>query len=120
MIMYNGMLKPASKYTVRGFLWYQGESNVGHPDYAKRLATMVEHWRGLWGQEELPFYLVEIAPYEYGEGDQAAYLREEQYKATRLIPNSGIPRTIWYRITRNGKYTPKKNKRSVSVFVIWL
>ena len=36
MIMYNGMLKPASKYTVRGFLWYQGESNVGHPDYAKR------------------------------------------------------------------------------------
>lgn len=31
MIMYNGMLKPASKYTVRGFLWYQGESNVGHP-----------------------------------------------------------------------------------------
>lgn len=30
MIMYNGMLKPASKYTVRGFLWYQGESNVGH------------------------------------------------------------------------------------------
>ena len=56
------MLKPASKYTVRGFLWYQGESNVGHPDYAKRLATMVEHWRGLWGQEELPFYLVEIAP----------------------------------------------------------
>ena len=93
MIMYNGMLKPASKYTVRGFLWYQGESNVGHPDYAKRLATMVEHWRGLWGQEELPFYLVEIAPYEYGEGDQAAYLREEQYKATRLIPNSGIVST---------------------------
>ena len=93
MIMYNGMLKPASKYTVRGFLWYQGESNVGHPDYAKRLATMVEHWRGLWGQGEFPFYLVEIAPYEYGEGDQAAYLREEQYKATRLIPNSGIVST---------------------------
>ena len=90
MIMYNGMLKPASKYTVRGFLWYQGESNVGHPDYAKRLATMVEHWRGLWGQGKLPFYLVEIAPYEYGKGDQAAYLREEQYKASRLIPNSGI------------------------------
>ena len=90
MIMYNGMLKPASKYTVRGFLWYQGESNVGHPDYAKRLATMVEHWRGLWGQEELPFYLVEIAPYEYGEGDQAAYLREEQYNC--LLYTSPSPR----------------------------
>ena len=90
MIMYNGMLKPVSKYTVKGFLWYQGESNVGHPDYAQRLATLVKHWRELWGSEELPFYLVEIAPYDYGEGDKGAFLREEQYKATQLIPNSGI------------------------------
>ena len=50
MIMYNGMLKPVSKYTVKGFLWYQGESNVGHPDYAQRLATLVKHWRELWGR----------------------------------------------------------------------
>lgn len=93
MIMYNGMLKPASKYTVKGFLWYQGESNVGHPDYAKRLATMVNHWRELWGQGDVPFYLVEIAPYEYGKGDQAAFLREEQYHASKLISNSGIVST---------------------------
>lgn len=91
MIMYNGLLKPTSKYTIKGFLWYQGESNVGHPDYAKRLATMVEEWRSLWGQGELPFYMVEIAPYgDYGEEDKGAFLREEQHKATKLIPNSGI------------------------------
>lgn len=90
MIMYNGLLKPSSKYTIRGFLWYQGEANVGHPDYAIRLATMVEHWRSLWGLGELPFYEVEIAPYEYGQGDKAAFLREEQLKAKELIPNSGI------------------------------
>lgn len=90
LIMYNGMLKPASKYTIKGFLWYQGESNVGRPDYAKRLATMVSHWRGLWGQGELPFYEVEIAPYAYGKNDQSAYLREQQYNATKLILNSGM------------------------------
>ena len=94
MIMYNGLLKPSSKYTIRGFIWYQGESNVGMPDYANRLATMVEHWRGLWGQGELPFYMVEIAPFDYGyTGGQdldAAILREEQHKATEIIPNSGI------------------------------
>ncbi|MCC8095712.1 MAG: sialate O-acetylesterase [Tannerellaceae bacterium] len=91
MIMYNGMLHPLTKYTIKGFLWYQGEANVGrHQTYAERLAAMVNLWRSEWQQEDLPFYYVEIAPYEYGEGDAAAYLREAQYKAQQLIPNSGM------------------------------
>ena len=91
MIMYNGMLKPLVNYTIKGFLWYQGESNVGrHQTYADRLATMVKLWREEWGLGELPFYFVEIAPFEYGEEDAAAYLREAQFNAQRLIPNSGM------------------------------
>ena len=44
------MLHTVSGYTVRGYLWYQGESNVGaHAVYAERLANMVKLWRGLWG-----------------------------------------------------------------------
>ncbi|MGL4852831.1 MAG: sialate O-acetylesterase [Phocaeicola sp.] len=93
MRMYNGMLHPSSHYTAKGFLWYQGESNVGHPDYAERLATMVSHWRSLWKNDQMPFYQVEIAPYEYGEGEQAAYLREQQLKACQLIPHSGLVST---------------------------
>ncbi|WP_394341093.1 sialate O-acetylesterase [Parabacteroides pacaensis] len=91
LIMYNGMLYPMTNYTVKGFLWYQGEANVWHHQtYAERLARMVELWREEWGLGELPFYYVEIAPYEYGKGDHAAYLREAQYKAQKLIPNSGM------------------------------
>lgn len=91
MIMYNGMLKPLENYTIKGFLWYQGESNIGrHATYAQRLATMVELWRKEWGLGELPFYFAEIAPFEYGQGDLGAYLREAQYKAQTLIPNSGM------------------------------
>jgi len=91
MIMYNGMLKPLQNYTIRGFLWYQGESNVGkHKTYAERLATMVSLWRKEWELGEVPFYFVEIAPYEYGEGDWGAYLREAQFRAQELIPNSGM------------------------------
>jgi len=90
-IMYNGMLHPITGYTVKGFLWYQGESNVGrHSTYADRLATMVKLWRQEWGEGNIPFYMVEIAPYQYGEGDRGAYLREAQYKASTIIPNSGI------------------------------
>ncbi len=91
MVMYNGMLKPLQNYTVKGFLWYQGESNVGkHDTYAARLKTMVELWRKEWGLGELPFYFVEIAPYNYGPGEPGAYLREAQYRAQAIIANSGM------------------------------
>ena len=91
MIMYNGMLKPLQNYTIKGFLWYQGESNLGkHNTYAQRLATMVNLWREEWGQGTLPFYFVEIAPYEYGDNILGALLREAQFKAQELIPSSGM------------------------------
>lgn len=90
MVMYNAMIHPLKNYTIKGFIWYQGESNVGeHEVYAQRLANMVDLWRSDWNLGNLPFYYVEIAPYDYGE-KQAQYLREAQYKAQSLIPNSGM------------------------------
>ena len=90
--MYYGMFEPASKYTVKGMIWYQGESNVGSPDYAERLAAAVELWKDKFELETLPFYLVEIAPFNYNNGFDmlSADLREQQLKATRLIPESGL------------------------------
>ena len=90
-LMYNGMLKPLQNYTIKGFLWYQGESNVGfHKTYGERLKTMVDLWRKEWGIGELPFYFVELAPYGSFEGTGSALLREAQYKAQSLIPNSAM------------------------------
>lgn len=92
MIMFNGMLHPLRHYTIKGFCWYQGESNVGrHETYSDRLQTMVSTWRDLWGQGDLPFYIVEIAPYLYGgDGTAGARLREAQFRASKAISNSGI------------------------------
>ena len=91
VVMYNGMLKPLQNYTIKGFLWYQGESNVGmKASYSERLKTMVELWRKEWQLGELPFFMAEIAPYDYGQGTAAAVLREEQVKASLIINNSGI------------------------------
>ena len=94
MLMYNGILYPCHKYTIKGFIWYQGESNVRNSrTYAERLATMVKHWRSIWKQGDLPFYYVEIVPFacEYKEdGYIGALLREAQQKALSLIPNSGM------------------------------
>ena len=90
MIMYNGMLYPLRKYTIKGFLWYQGESNVDKFDvYTERLTTLVRLWREEWNSD-LPFYFAEIAPYQYGEKLDAARFREAQYKAQFVIPNCGM------------------------------
>lgn len=94
LVMYNGMLHPVAGYTIRGYLWYQGESNVGaHTVYPERLNNMVGLWRKLWGQGELPFYFVEIAPFNYWGSDLSAFLREAQCRAQDVIANSGMVST---------------------------
>lgn len=91
LLMYNGMIHPLKNYVVKGFIWYQGESNVGaHKAYPERLHNMVSLWREQWNNPDLPFYYAEIAPFQYGEGDWAAYLREAQFMAQKRIPNSGM------------------------------
>ncbi len=90
----NGTFNPALKYTIKGILYYQGCANVGnHPkEYADRLALLVDQWRKAFGEGQIPFYFVEIAPFNYEgpDGTSAAFLREQQHKAAQLIPNSGI------------------------------
>ena len=97
-VMYNGMFAPASKYTVNGIIWYQGESNVSirYNDYASHLTTMAETWRKDFGRGDIPFLIVELPPYDYYDGnyglqdEQGPILREQQFMATATIPNSGI------------------------------
>lgn len=94
VLMYNAMFNPAKDYTYKGIIWYQGCSNVGaHEVYADRLSKMVDHWRKELGEGDIPFYMVEIAPYDYDSQDQdekSALLREAQWKAAEIIPNAGI------------------------------
>lgn len=91
-MMYNAMIKPLTKYVIRGFIFYQGCSNVWTADtYAMKMSKMVERWRKDWGLGQLPFYYVEIAPFNYGwDNIQGALLRESQFEAQKLIPNSGM------------------------------
>ncbi len=94
MLMYNAMFNPLKNFTVRGIIWYQGCSNVSTWEtYADRLATMVERWRNDMGLGDIPFYAVEIAPYDYDnpiETGKSPFLREAQWKAVEMIPNSDM------------------------------
>ena len=82
-VLYNGMVAPLVPYTMRGVIWYQGESNVGRAGQYKELfPTMIRDWRRAWGQGDFPFLFVQLANYlktkpEPGESGWAE-LREAQ------------------------------------------
>ena len=90
----NGTFSPILKYTVKGIIFYQGCSNVGDPagQYTKRLNDLVSQWRRDFKLGEIPFYFVQIAPYFNSDvnGDWGPRLREQQFNASKIIPNSGI------------------------------
>ena len=59
--LYNAMLAPVVNYAVKGFLWYQGESNTGRSqEYAKLQPTMIADWRQKWNNPDAPFLFVQL------------------------------------------------------------
>ncbi|MBO4656906.1 MAG: sialate O-acetylesterase [Bacteroidales bacterium] len=90
--MYNGMQAPIQGYTARGFIWYQGCSNVGHEDeFVPRMVELVRQWRSDWRDigNKMPFYMVEITPYSNHNGTGAA-LRKAQHDVAKQVENCGI------------------------------
>jgi sialate O-acetylesterase len=98
-VLFNAMINPLIPYTIKGALWYQGESNASRPEeYKKLFPAMVKDWRTRWEIGNFPFYYVQIAPYQYDwqDSDKAeedhliAQMREAQLQCLDLIPNSGM------------------------------
>lgn len=90
--LYNGMLNPVVGFKVKGFLWYQGCSNVSDAArYPRMMKDLVSSWRKDW-QEDLPFYHVQIAPFVYPNYQLGRWpeLAWAQYKVTKEIGNSGL------------------------------
>lgn len=96
--LYCAMVAPIRKYNARGFLWYQGCSNLGDIDhYDIMQARMVQQWREDWGDTEnkMPFYFTMIAPHSYGNSRAIAYplFVECQLRALEAIPNCAMVAT---------------------------
>ena len=100
-LRFEHMVREIIPYTLRGIIWYQGESNLmmDHADvYPEMQRVLVDSWSRLWGRQ-LPFYYVQIAPYKYSirrndnivmGWDELPKFREAQEKSLDLIPQSGM------------------------------
>ena len=94
--IFNARVAPIVPYAIKGFIWYQGESNAGNGEdprnYRHKTRALIEGWRTVWNQPELPFYFVQLPAFRdtsYGW----VRLREEQ-RLSLEIPNTGMAVTI--------------------------
>jgi sialate O-acetylesterase len=94
-VLYNGMVAPLIPYTIKGVLWYQGESNTNKPEiYRKLMETLISNWRKDWHQGDFPFLYVQLA--NYGKPDSlplsekgTVLIREAQLQ-NLSIPHTGM------------------------------
>ena len=98
--MFEGMIKPLIPYTMKGLIWYQGESNLMIHDtttFVAKTKLMLDTWKSLWKDESLRFYYTQIAPYYYSKRkdklahgtDLLPYYWEAQAQCL-AFPNSGM------------------------------
>lgn len=93
--LYNAMIHPIRHYAIKGALWYQGEANRGRSEqYAKVFAAMIHGWREDFGSK-FPFYLVQLAPFNYGnDPGQTAEIRDVQTATLDAVEDTGMACTM--------------------------
>jgi sialate O-acetylesterase len=85
--LYNGMIAPVEPYSIRGVIWYQGESNADRPtEYRRLFPAMIASWRSAHRDPKLPFYFVQVSPHRSNNAD----IRDAQLFAFRSVPYTGM------------------------------
>ncbi|MBC7654806.1 MAG: hypothetical protein H7098_10085 [Oligoflexus sp.] len=101
-MLYNGMIAPLTKLSVKGFIWYQGENNQRmYPvnDYTKLNSALIKGWRSKFAQLDLPFYYVQITPFDDGVTNDPslnylAKFREAQQNIRNEVNKTGMVVTM--------------------------
>jgi sialate O-acetylesterase len=92
--LYNGMVAPLFNYSIKGVIWYQGESNTGKAiEYQSLMPALINDWRSNWKNKNLPFLYVQLPNFMETNSEpvesQWAELRDAQLK-TLSVPNTGM------------------------------
>lgn len=84
--LYNGMIAPLAPLSIKGFLWYQGETNSSHdraPYYGRLFRALIADWRAHFAQGMLPFLYVQISSYQ-SPGEDWATVRDQQRRVLNV------------------------------------
>lgn len=110
-VLSNAMVNPLVPFGFRGAIWYQGESNVGRAaQYRHLFPALIADWRRRFERPEMPFYFVQIAPYQYGDDRGAAADLRDAQRLSESVPFTGMAVTMDIGDPRD---IHPKNKRDV-------
>jgi sialate O-acetylesterase len=117
--LYNAMIHPLVPFAMRGAIWYQGESNHNEGFvYTDKKKALLASWRGVFQQPELPFYFVQIAPWQYGTEDIDILPQFWQAQRECLkIPHTGMAAIS--DIGKVGDIHPAKKKEVARRLSLW-
>ena len=93
-LIWNGRMAPIAGYRAKGFIWYQGCSNMDQECYDKLQTSMVKLWREAWAMGDMPidmpFIFALLAPYEHGDMNarKRPHFIESQLRSLKTIPES--------------------------------
>ena len=93
--LYNGMIAPLTPLTIKGFLWYQGETNSAHdraPYYGRLFSAMIGDWRLHFAQGNLPFLFAQRSSFDSPEEDWGAV--RDQQRRTLAVTNTAMVVTL--------------------------
>lgn len=91
--LYNGQMAPFVPFTIRGSIWYQGEANrKDGMKYFYMTKALLAGWRENWERPDLPYYFVQIAPFQYGNDNpyELPALWEAQARVEKEIEHTGM------------------------------
>jgi len=94
--LFNGMVAPVTAYTIKGVIWYQGESNsrlTFAPVYAKIFPALIADWRAQWHEGDFPFLFVQISSFTSDATEAWAIVREAQRRSL-AVANTAMVVTV--------------------------
>jgi sialate O-acetylesterase len=96
--LFNGMLAPLLNFTIKGAVWYQGESNTSRAhEHFDLFKLLIKDWRYNWHQGDFSFLYVQLPNFVEVNIETTrydwAFFRESQLKALS-VPNTGMAVTI--------------------------
>jgi sialate O-acetylesterase len=89
--LFNGMIAPMTSYSIKGVIWYQGETDSAPataPIYARSFSAMIGDWRSHWREGNFPFLFVQISSFN-SPGEQWGMVRDQQ-RRTLAVSNTAM------------------------------
>lgn len=92
--LYECMLKRVMPYSLKGFIYYQGESDDHLPHLYRKLFTrLIEQWREDWRDDSLPFIFAQLPMHRYKQDPDFknwCLIREAQNRVYDTVKNTAM------------------------------